>query len=107
MHVQNLLLQVDVLVKRASGLHPLSSDNFPVLAADKVNQIMECLFQSTAYNYPESIALPADYIPPSMAIATAYWKVKFLINFLKKTVFHWLKFNAVCFAKDKLGTSFL
>jgi hypothetical protein len=39
-------------------------------------QIMECLFQATAYVYPESIALPADYTPPSMAIATAYWKVR-------------------------------
>jgi hypothetical protein len=37
---------------------------------------MECLFQATAYVYPESIALPADYTPPSMAIATAYWKVR-------------------------------
>ena len=67
---------MEVLIKRACGLHALSSDTFPVLAADKVNQIMECLFQATAYIYPESIALPPDYNPPSMAIANAYWKVK-------------------------------
>ena len=52
----------------------MSGDDLAVLSADKVNQIMECLFQATAYNYPESIALPADYTPPTMAIATAYWK---------------------------------
>jgi hypothetical protein len=76
-HIEQFnFFQVEVLVKRASGLHPLSTDAFPVLSADKVNQIMECLFQATAYIYPESIALPADYSPPSMAIATAYWKVQ-------------------------------
>ncbi len=69
-----------MLVKRASGLHPLSNDSFQVLAADKVQQIMECLFQATAYNFPDTIALPADYTPPSMAIATAYWKVSKLPN---------------------------
>lgn len=36
---------------------------------------MECLFQATAYIYPESIVLPAEYSAPSMAIAAAYWKV--------------------------------
>ena len=35
---------------------------------------MECLFQLTAYNYPDTITVPTEYTPPAMAIATAYWK---------------------------------
>ena len=35
---------------------------------------MEFLFQLAAYNYPDSITLPKDYVPPKMAISSAYWK---------------------------------
>ena len=56
------------------SLHHLASEDFPILSSDKVQEVMECLFQLTAYTYPETITLPADYTPPSMAIATAYWK---------------------------------
>ena len=64
----------EYLIKRASALYQLVSDDFAVLKADKVTQIMELLFQLAAYSYPDSIALPADYSPPSMAISIAYWK---------------------------------
>ena len=47
---------------------------FQVLGVDRVQQVMEILFQLAAYNYPDSITLPKDYQPPKMAIATAYWK---------------------------------
>ena len=63
------------MVKRAAGLHHLVSEDFAVLSMDKVNDVMECLFQLTAYTYPDTITLPSDYTPPSMAIASAYWKV--------------------------------
>ena len=52
----------------------MANEDFPILSADKVQEVMECLFQLTAYNYPETITLPPDYTPPSMAISTAYWK---------------------------------
>ena len=35
---------------------------------------MECVWQLTAYTYPESISLPQDYQPPNMAITASYWK---------------------------------
>ena len=35
---------------------------------------MECVWQLTTYTYPESISLPQDYQPPSMAITASYWK---------------------------------
>ena len=41
---------------------------------DRVQQVMEFLFQLAAYNYPDSITLPKDYHPPKMAISSAYWK---------------------------------
>ena len=41
---------------------------------DRVQQVMELLFQLAAYNYPDSITLPKDYQPPKMAISSAYWK---------------------------------
>ena len=86
---------VELLVMRAASLHHFLSDDFVVLgqftrcfymtrvdtlffsfpAMDKPNQVIDCLFQLAAYTYPDSITLPADYSPPSMAIATAYWKV--------------------------------
>ena len=65
---------VECLVKRAAGLHPLISEDFQVLTVDRVQQIMEILFQLAAYNYPDSITLPKDYHPPKMAISSAYWK---------------------------------
>ena len=35
---------------------------------------MEFLFQLAAYSYPDTITLPKDYVPPKMAIMSAYWK---------------------------------
>ncbi len=62
------------LAKKAAGLHPLITEDFQVLSVDKVDQVMEILFQLAAYYYPDSITLPADYTPPKMAISNAYWK---------------------------------
>ena len=56
------------------SLHHFASEDFPIVSSDKVTEVMECLFQLTAYNYPDTITLPTEYTPPSMAIATAYWK---------------------------------
>ena len=72
----------EYLIKRASTLYQLVGDDFAVLKADKVSQIMELLFQLAAYSYPDSIALPQDYSPPSMAIATAYWKAWLILVIL-------------------------
>ncbi|QQP56262.1 Uncharacterized protein FKW44_000862, partial [Caligus rogercresseyi] len=62
------------LIKRAGGLQPLKSEDFPILYIDKPAEIIKCLFQLATYNYPESITLPSDYKPPILAISTAYWK---------------------------------
>lgn len=65
----------EFLVKRAANLYPLASEDFQILASDKPNEIIEWLFQLAAYVVPDSIPLPQDYSPPSLAISTAYWKV--------------------------------
>ena len=72
----------ECLIKRASALYQLVTEEFSVLKADKVTQIMELLFQLAAYSYPDSITLPPDYSPPSMAIATAYWKAWLILVIL-------------------------
>ena len=59
---------------RAAGLHVLAGKDFPILTCDKAGDFMECVWQLTAYTYPESISLPQDYQPPSMAITASYWK---------------------------------
>ena len=41
---------------------------------DRDQQVMEFLFQLAAYSYPDTITLPKDYVPPKMAIMSAYWK---------------------------------
>jgi len=71
---QDCLTIVETLIKRAAGLHSLASKDFPILSCDKAKDFMECVWQLTAYTYPESITLPADYQPPSMAITASYWK---------------------------------
>ena len=71
---QDCLTIVETLIKRAAGLHNLASKEFPILSCDKAKDFMECVWQLTAYTYPESISLPADYQPPSMAITASYWK---------------------------------
>ena len=59
---------------RAAGLHVLAGKDFPILTCDKAGDFMECVWQLTTYTYPESISLPQDYQPPSMAITASYWK---------------------------------
>ncbi len=71
----------EMLVKRAGSLHTsLSSPDFAPLKCDKPAEIFDMLFKLTAYSYPDSIALPKDYTPPSMAIASAYWMVNCIVN---------------------------
>ena len=69
----------EMMVKRAAGLRNFdgsgSTTDFPALQCDKPAEVLDMLFKLTEYNYPDSIALPKDYVPPSMAIATPYWTV--------------------------------
>ena len=39
----------------------LATKDFPILTCDKAADFMECVWQLTAYTYPESISLPQDY----------------------------------------------
>ena len=71
---QDCLTIAETLMKRAAGLHGLASKDFPVLYSDKAKDFRECVWNLTAYTFPESISLPADYQPPSMAITASYWK---------------------------------
>ena len=58
---QDCLTIAETLITRAAGLHLLASKDFPVLSCDKAADFMECVWQLTAYTYPESISLPQDY----------------------------------------------
>jgi integrator complex subunit 1 len=73
---------VEYLIKRASTLYQLVDDKFSVLGIEKVENVMELLFQLAAYSYPDSITLPSDYSPPSMAISTVYWKAWLILVIL-------------------------
>jgi len=66
---------VELLVKRAAALHSVASDDCQVLFSDKAGEVMEFLFQLTAYSFPDTISLPRDYTPPTLAISASYWKV--------------------------------
>ena len=68
---QDCLTISENLIKRAAGLHVLATKDFPILSCDKAGDFMECVWQLTAYTYPETISLPADYQPPSMAITAS------------------------------------
>ena len=57
---QDCLTIAETLIKRAAGLHNLASNDFPILTCDKAKDFMECVWQLTAYTYPESISLPQD-----------------------------------------------
>ena len=71
---QDCLTIAETLIKRAAGLHNLAGNDFPILNCDKAKDFMECVWQLTTYTYPESISLPPDYQPPTMAITASYWK---------------------------------
>ena len=71
---QDCLTIAETLIKRAAGLHNLAGNDFPILNCDKAKDFMECVWQLTTYTYPESISLPPDYEPPTMAITASYWK---------------------------------
>ncbi len=46
-----------------------------MLHTDKPKELVKFLINLGAYSYPDTIALLADYMPPSMAIKPTYWKV--------------------------------
>ena len=48
-------------MKRAAGLHTLAAKDFPVLYSDKAKDFRECVWNLTAYTFPETISLPSDY----------------------------------------------
>ena len=71
---QDCLTIAETVMKRAAGLQALATQDFPVLHSDKAKDFRECVWNLTAYTFPETISLPADYQPPSMAITASYWK---------------------------------
>ena len=71
---QDCLTIGETLIKRAAGLHSLAGNDLPILACQKASEFNECVWQLTKYTYPESIGLPPDYQPPTMAITASYWK---------------------------------
>jgi len=71
---QDCLTIGETLMKRAAGLHTLAAKDFPVLYSDKAKDFRECVWNLTAYTFPETISLPSDYQAPSMAITASYWK---------------------------------
>lgn len=60
----------DQLIKRAALL---PTEGFPALQADKL-EIVDFMFNLSAYHYPENITLPQGYTPPELAISNLYWK---------------------------------
>jgi integrator complex subunit 1 len=76
----------EMLAKRAAALHNFDSSSssttdFPSLMCDKPAEMFDLLFKLTAYSFPDTIALPKDYVPPSMAIGSAYWTVRHSFRF--------------------------
>ncbi len=66
---------VELLVKRAAALHNIASDDFQVLYSDRASEVMGFLFQLSGYSFHDTISLPRDYAPPTLAISASYWKV--------------------------------
>ncbi|XP_021917589.1 integrator complex subunit 1 [Zootermopsis nevadensis] len=60
----------DQLLKRAAAQ---SSESLPMLQADKLD-IIDLVFNLSAYHHPDNINLPPGYCPPQLAIANLYWK---------------------------------
>lgn len=38
-------------------------------------EMVDLLFNISAYRQPESTELPAGYVPPNLAVSSLYWKV--------------------------------
>ncbi|XP_063229314.1 integrator complex subunit 1 isoform X2 [Bacillus rossius redtenbacheri] len=69
---------VDQLLKRAAIL---PSEGFPMLQVDKVD-IIDLVFNLTAYRHPENIDLPQGYCPPHFAVTNSYWKAWIMLLIL-------------------------
>ncbi|KAJ4450136.1 hypothetical protein ANN_01543, partial [Periplaneta americana] len=68
----------DQLLKRAASQ---SSEGVPMLQADKLD-IIDLIFNLSAYHHPDNINLPAGYCPPLLAIANLYWKAWIMLLIL-------------------------
>lgn len=60
----------DQLIKRAAVI---PNEGCPSLHADKL-EIIDFIFNLSAYRHPENITLPQGYTPPQLAISNLYWK---------------------------------
>lgn len=60
----------DQLLRRCAAVH---NQGFLMLEADN-RDLFDLVLRLTAYHYPENIALPQGYAPPSLAIGALYWK---------------------------------
>ena len=77
---QDCLTIAETLITRAAGLHLLASKDFPVLSCDKAADFMECVWQLTAYTYPESISLPQDYQVCSIILKEPFISRKLVVK---------------------------
>ncbi|KAK7791007.1 hypothetical protein R5R35_007901 [Gryllus longicercus] len=68
----------DQVVKRAAAL---PSEGMPMLQADKL-EIIDLVFNLTAYHHPDNINLPTGYCPPHLAITNLYWKAWIMLLML-------------------------
>ncbi|XP_014664125.1 PREDICTED: integrator complex subunit 1-like [Priapulus caudatus] len=68
----------DHLVKRAAAL---GGENLDVLRVGRL-EIIDMTFNLCAYHHPENISLPAGYTPPTLAIASMYWKAWLMLLIL-------------------------
>lgn len=68
----------DQVVKRAAAIN---CEGLAMLQADKL-EIIDLVFNLTAYHHPENINLPAGYCPPHLAITNLYWKAWVLLLML-------------------------
>ncbi|XP_067009610.2 integrator complex subunit 1 [Anabrus simplex] len=68
----------DQLLKRAAAL---PSEGFPLLQMDKL-EIIDLVFNLSAYHHPDNINLPAGYCPPKLAITNSYWKAWIMLLIL-------------------------
>ncbi|XP_011171982.1 integrator complex subunit 1 [Solenopsis invicta] len=60
----------DLLIRRAAAN---LTESVPMLLIDKMD-VIELIFNLSIYQPPGTINIPAEYLPPTLAIANLYWK---------------------------------